>query len=164
MRTLCALVVVLLSSSCNCGGSICSPHVGDAGPQLRSQGEPCTDGVACATGLSCLSSSAGQPFVQEECVASCGDAGACPSGTACLDGEGRATACHATCATDSDCTGRFETVCRPLDAGSVRGVCAPRSCSRSQSTCPGGGTCVIDEYCCPPGAPCAAPRDGFCLR
>jgi hypothetical protein len=159
MRILALVVVALLSS---CAGSNCTPSMADAGPQPRTQGEPCTDGFACASGLSCRSFGLSRPFVQEECLPSCGDAGACPSGTACLEGEGRST-CHVTCAADVDCTGRFGSSCFAVDAGVVHGICVVRACT-SNSECTGGGACVKQEYCCPPGAPCAAPRDGFCLR
>jgi len=164
MRLLTALAISTLLSGCNCGGLNCTPSTGDAGPQLRAQGEPCTDGAACAAGLRCLSAAGSAPLVQQECLASCGDAGVCPSGTACVDGDGRVpTACHPTCVTDADCPGRFATTCRAVDAGTVRGICAVFACSSSTS-CPGTGGCVKQEYCCPPGAPCTAPRDGFCLR
>jgi hypothetical protein len=160
MRTLLVLASVALLSSCNCGGAAnCDPtRGGDAGPQLRTQGEPCTDGWACASGLTCQYNFVGSGFSQQECVASCSDAGVCPTGTACID-----NACRTTCTTDPDCTGRFSATCRPVDAGVVRGVCASASCS-SRSTCPGSATCITQPYCCPPGAPCAAPQDGFCLR
>lgn len=158
MRTL-LLLAVALFQGCNCGGPTCTPTGGgDAGPQLRAQGEPCTDGHACAAGLDCRFTTLGSSFRQQECLASCSDAGTCSSGTACFEG-----ACLTTCTVDTDCPGRFVSTCRPVDAGAVRGLCGSASCSRSES-CPGSAVCIAPSYCCPPGAPCAAPPDGFCLR
>jgi hypothetical protein len=162
MRALFAVAVVWLSG-CQCGAPPCESVGGDAGPALREQGEPCTDGFACELGLTCIfHSSPNQDFAQQVCLAPCGDAGTCPMGSACLNPEGRATDCHTTCAVDADCGGRFTMTCRAVDAGPVRGVCGARAC-RDTSECL-GGTCITPAYCCPPGAPCAAPPPGFCIR
>jgi hypothetical protein len=160
MRILSALSVVAVLSGCNCiqGPTNCSP-AGDAGAELRALGEPCTDGQACLASLSCRQVRANdQAIVELACLGTCEDDGGCASGTTCLQGS-----CQPTCLTDSDCTGRFSAKCLPLDAGAVRGFCGALACSTSLS-CPSSATCIKEVYCCPPGAPCAAPPPGFCLR
>ena len=151
-------MAVTLLTGCNCGGATCTPTGGgDAGPGLRTQGEPCSDGHACASGLECHGTTLGNSFLQQECVAACGDAGTCPSGTACYQGD-----CFTTCAVAADCPGRFAATCRPVDAGVS--LCTSVSCNSRALSCPSGSTCIAPSYCCPPGAPCAAPPDGICLR
>ena len=160
MRIPLMLLTLTLLAGCNCGGSTCTPiGGGDAGAELRTQGEPCTDGHACAPGLACRVTSLGNSFQQEECVAPCADAGTCPSGTACYQGS-----CFTSCTLDTDCPGRFVATCRAIDAGVAQGLCTSVSCNTRSSFCPGGATCIAAPYCCPQGAPCAAPPDGMCLR
>lgn len=160
MRTVLTLLAAALLGGCNWGDATCTPTGGgDAGPQLRTQGEPCSDGHACAAGLECHPTTLGTSFQQAECVAPCGDAGTCPSGTACYQGD-----CFTTCTLDTDCPGRFSATCRAVDAGVAQGLCTSVSCNARSSFCPSGATCIAPPYCCPPGAPCAAPRDGMCLR
>jgi hypothetical protein len=156
MRILCALSVVAVLSSCN-PVTNCTPP-GDAGPELRGVGEPCTDGWPCLAGLSCRNVRNSNNAVEQECLATCDDDGGCTTGTTCLEGS-----CHPMCMTDTDCSSRFSQVRQPLDAGVVRGYCSSVACSTSLA-CPGSATCIKDIYCCPPGAPCVAPPPGFCLR
>ena len=153
-------MAVALFQGCNCGGPTCTrTGGGDAGTQLRARGEPCTDGIACAPGLSCQNTSLTSPNnVQMECLSPADGAGACAPGLVNFGG-----ACHTACMLDSDCTGRLAMQCFLLRAGPVRGYCGSLSCSQSQA-CPSAATCVAPVTCCPPGAPCAMPPDGFCLR
>src|SRR5262249_53766662 len=96
------------------------------------------------------------------CLMSCADAGACGAGTTCRSIGGAAPWCVPSCTSTSQCTGRFFADCLVFaDAG---GFCVPRSCA-SDTDCPSALhlQCVRPLYCCPLGAPCAAPRPGVCV-
>ena len=158
----------LVLAGCNCGGANtnCRGAVGDAGIVARGVGEACTDGMACQSGLACqYLSGAGSKIASAECLAACSDAGSCAAGSACVELDGTpGSNCQPTCASSADCTGPFDRTCLGADGGAGPGVCVVRSCTRGVASCASGTTCVTSPFCCPPGAPCAAPPPGVCLR
>jgi hypothetical protein len=169
MRTSLVLCAVFMPA-CTCGilgggGDDCTPGSGgDAGSSPRALAEPCDEGTdTCDTGLSCTYEFVDETFTQSTCLAPCSDAGTCGTGTACIALRGATPSCHKTCASASDCSGRFGATCFATDAGT--GVCLAFACGTTVTTaaCAGGLRCVRPLYCCPPGAPCAAPRPGVCV-
>ncbi|MFO0596466.1 MAG: hypothetical protein U0228_14210 [Myxococcaceae bacterium] len=144
-----------LASSCAGGTTQCTGGE-DAGAALRTFGEPCGDRtVACEASLTCANVSLG--MAQEQCVGTCGDGGACGNNTACYNGK-----CVPICSVAADCPGRFVSNCQPTDAGV--GLCIALGCGQGSGTCPSGRCAQTFQYCCPPGAPCAAPPPGVCLK
>ena len=139
----------------------CSGGTGDAGLAPRTSGEVCgDDGVACAAGLSCQSVDfvGGSQTADRECLAACSDAGSCGAGERCVR-----EVCEPSCASDSDCGGRFVRRCAGADGGAGSGVCRIPVCSSDGAGC-ATGTCAQPLFCCPTGAPCRAPPEGVCAR
>lgn len=151
---LCAVAV----SGCQCEPSSCTSGTGgDAGAGPRTVGEPCDEG-SCADGLGCVAILIGNTS-SSACSLSCADGGTCPAGTVCSGFGGQTPFCLPSCLGTAQCTGRFFSDCIAFpDAG----LCVPRPCLMD-SECPSSLRCVRPLYCCPPGAPCVAPRPGVCV-
>ncbi len=146
-----------------------------AHPALTAQalGQPCTGTADCASGLSCLRSSAGPDEAPawgglRTCSVRCA-AAACDAGTTCVtiavenDG-GVERLCLPTCQADADC-----------QQGTAAGRCATdagvRFCERldcwDDAQCPAGYACESSiNICCPAGAMCirGGLQVGYCRK